>query len=203
MTQRKITPFDKRAVFIKHIEPRINTVLAICQEQGIPMYFLSAVRNTEEETEYRRISHMPAEILVGLRRDEFSYYKDIENGCRVLHLRRPVVLTEDDMDEEGEETVAYVRSFDKKDFFINNCGALLKTILIYSKRYELPFFFSACVRNTETGKGESDYIKMQNSPLIYSEMQLCDDEITRCLNITTGAYYTKKADRHMSEAPDE
>ena len=154
MIQRKrVTPYDKRSIFIKHIEPRISNVLAICEEQNIPMYFLAAVRNTEEETEYRRFANMPAELLVGLKQDEFSHYKDIANGCRVLHFRKPAVITEDDMVEEGEQTVAYVRTFDKKDYFTNKCSEPLKDILTYAKRYELPFYFSACVKNSDSRGG--------------------------------------------------
>lgn len=77
--------YDKRKTYDDIIAEKVNTLSALCYQNGIPVFISTAVANTEDgKTEYRNEYVSPEKAGVRLTDDQLSRHVNILNGFMTI-----------------------------------------------------------------------------------------------------------------------
>jgi len=92
----ELKDFNKESVYDTQIFAAAKALAALCYKHGIPMFFSTAVKNTDDgTTEYRSEYVSAAKASVSLLDDQLSRHVNVKNGFITV---LPTKLDEIDID---------------------------------------------------------------------------------------------------------
>lgn len=78
------TRYNKEKVIQNEIEPYLNKIIKICNEEKIPIFFTLAASNSDAETKYETKTLSPDVLGVELKENNFPEFINVMNGFNTV-----------------------------------------------------------------------------------------------------------------------